>query len=184
MSDYLGGELQGNHRLDIPSKYQHYFKFCVVRNPYSRVVSHWYSGSQRGVATEKYRFEEVIGDTSFESYLEYLLNKESYSDRLNWPFEVRQVDYMINTYDKILSFERLDSEFRKLPFFKRKTQLLQINPTVTEWEKNPVVRDHWTSYITEASLKMINNYYAEDFDNFRYPMYKTVDELLQKELPR
>jgi hypothetical protein len=187
MQQYHNGRLEGNHRVDIPKEYEDYLSFCVVRNPYTRIVSHWYGGSQRDDKNnKKYRFKEVIGDTSFVSYLRYLVDKEQYSSRLKWPFEIRQVDYMGNDYDYILKFENLNQEMYRLPFFKEDHELGNRNTTREVRDNNPIARKKWYDYYTQEALELVNYYYQKDFEYLNtnvfgqneYPMFETLQELV------
>lgn len=189
MQNYHNGKLEGNHRMDIPEKYKDYFSFCVVRNPYSRIISHWFGGSQRGEESKRFRFQEVIGDLSFKSYLRYLINKEKYNDRLNWPFEIKQIDYMGNDYDRILEFEDLVNQFYTLPFVEKGHVLKHINSTQNISKANPLKkRNHWSEYYDQECFDMVNKYFKEDFEYLnnkvfkkeKYPVCKTIDELERK----
>lgn len=182
MEEYLNGHMYENHKTTVPREFRNYFTFCVVRNPYSRIVSHWYSGSQRGEHCKKYRFAEVLGkdSPSLDLYLDYLLNKESYEDRLRWPFEVRQVDYLHNRIDAMLRFETIEEDFASLPFVRQGTSLGFHNPTVSTWKSNPIPRYHWTVYMTDSVVEKINTYFAEDFSRLGYPMYRSAGELLEQ----
>lgn len=189
MEQYHEGRLEGNHTYGIPYKYENYFKFCVVRNPYSRIVSHWYGGSQRGEQSKRYKFKEVLGDIHFRTYLQYLVaDKTDYKKehRLIWPFEIKQIDYLlINNYNRILEFENLDGELRSLPFIKESDNIGFRNATIKEDDNNPISRKHWSEYIDGKNLKLINQYFQEDFEYInneiykeeKYPMYKTVKEM-------
>lgn len=191
LEQYHEGKLEGNHSYGIPYKYESYFKFCVIRNPYSRIVSHWYGGSQRGDQSKKYKFKEVLGDTNFKTYLEYLTTDKTYYKRqyrLNWPFEIKQIDYLLmNNYDRILEFEDLNNEIKSLPFVKKDDDIGFRNATTKVDDNNPIAaRKHWSEYIDEKNLKLINQYFKDDFEYInneiykreKYPMYKNTNEMI------
>lgn len=85
-------------------EYDEYFKFTIVRNPWSRVYS-WYRGVMRD--KERYRISDNI---SFKQYLNKYLNQPALRSQLYW-----LEDSMGNIpFDYICKFENLYEDFGKV----------------------------------------------------------------------
>lgn len=165
-----GAKMHKEHFPVIPNHLKDYYSFTIVRNPYERVVSMWWSTCKRDQQINKERkasagsnFTELAGSDKLVDLLKYMI-KDPYNGKGSELFS-KQSDYLRdNDFDKILMNETLTEEFSKLPFLDNKERLPRINTTTTTWGANTQPRNPDPfHYIDQECLELINEYYAEDF---------------------
>lgn len=156
-----------DHLKEVPKKYRNYFVFTVVRNPYSRTVSSWWSTCKRENDKRKYIQKYLKKENTFLNFCRHL---EQINREINYPHIHPQAEWLTrNQFDKIVRFENLELEWLVLPFNTNKVPLPHINPTTKVQigkfgPGNPVARDQFTSYLCDESVQIINDFYSEDFD--------------------
>jgi len=164
-----GFKIYKEHCEIVPEVYQDYKKFTIVRNPYDRFLSMWWSTcirpDDRGAAGAVKK--TVNGSKDLHDLLKYLCIKND-DDFGPGKLFTRQCDYLdCTSFDYILHTENLQEEFSTLPFLdkEKNNSLGNINSTRSKWKKNVEVRntDPW-EYIDQESLDMINEYYKQDFE--------------------
>lgn len=138
------------------------FKFCIVRNPYDRVVSAW-----------KYIYGENGGPT-FGDFCTLLMERGLYSTEWNWHQRVHiceQLPHILNSSDddQLVSglyvgrFENLEESVRTI---KEKLGL-QLDSNVPHI--NSQRREAYQEYYTSESMKVaIYTIYKRDIDYFGY----------------
>lgn len=149
MEDHLNAKkFKGSrtHTVKIPTRLKNHYAFTVVRNPFDRMVSYWWSTCMRPKGS---RME-------FEAFLQG--NRRSHQ----YPFVTN------NKLDKIIRYENLDEEFAAAPFYVEGTSLKHINTTVREWNGIPP-RPPTRELITPKIEKMIVEIFAKDFEVLGYP---------------
>lgn len=166
-----------------PSIFEDYFKFTIVRNPWSRLVSTYkYLGYQRKCSF-KYFLNEILESTLFSKKLHHVRP---------------QCDYIYNSDDKLLvdfvgRFESLDEDFiiisnsaglasNVLPHVNSSKHLespLDLRPASIARYLNynyrilikniPIYKDYRDYYDTE-SIKKVGLIYERDIDllNYKY----------------
>lgn len=128
-----------HHSTRIPIAYQHFETFVVVRNPYSRAVSHWAHDSRNG----------GIPSCEFPEYVQHhicgLLQQTA------WLKHVR--------VDRVLHFENLVDDLKRVRLITDTESIPQLNGS----EHGP-----WASYYTDELADLVRAYYAADFTEYGY----------------
>ena len=151
------------------------FKFCFVRNPYTRLLS----GFLDKVKRRWYRanFKDSLG-LSFDvdrdvTFLEFVREIEPMPARdmnKHWRVQTQQVLWDWVKYDRVSKFENFNEEFRLI--------LKKIYPQIAENKYNDIL-EYKINHATHANLKLEKFYtgeiqeiaqtiYADDFANFGY----------------
>lgn len=160
LDQHFKGEKRNRTHRRIPDEYKHYPSFCVVRNPYSRLVSWWWSICK--AEGDRYGHKKELADrgltTSFTDFLKLWATKNG----------IAQAPIVnLNQFDYILKLENITNDLNTLPFFASKVEFPQRN------KRN---HPHWTDIITAESGKFINDTYREDFELLGYEMLDFGDE--------
>jgi len=128
--------------LLVGENLRNYFSFCVVRNPWDRVVSAYLS-SERKDSFDSYCFKE--------------------SENI---FDIgKQVEWTTGKYppQEILRFENLTEDFKKMV---RNRGLVCVDPNIPH--KNKTNHDHYSKYYSRETRDLIYNIFKEDIDSFGY----------------
>lgn len=144
------------------SNLENYFKFSFVRNPWDKVVSHYFfikkSKKLRGY------------NKTFKEFVELLCKTDKY-DFTNYkyvPIKLNAVQkpWLINEkgdlcLDFIGKFENLQEDFN-LICDKIKIPRLKLP------HKNKSYHDHYTKYYTNYTKNLVRNHFAPDIELFGY----------------
>lgn len=176
-----------DHWHIVPDDMQDFYKFTIVRNPYDRFVSMWWSTTQRPPFNSAGgQFGELAGGNDMKTVLRWMIdlkkdNKITKENIFGHQLLLPQSAYLNETnFDTILSTETLDIDFStKLKFINPTETLDMINPTTVTTEANGPgrVQDPFYHIKDNETLDMINYYYAEDFDLL--PQYDKLDVISQ-----
>jgi hypothetical protein len=134
------------HNLNIPM-------FCVVRNPYTRIISQY-----------KYKNNK----TSIDGLNKYIksriraLKANKYIEDCHW---IPQYEYAKHC-DHVLAFENLESEFNSL------MNKYDIDIRLTKHSNKSKERNLNISDITPSNIKKINEIYDIDFNKLGYTKSK------------
>jgi hypothetical protein len=143
-----------------------YFKFAVVRNPWDIVVSNfhysrmkksfWHSDDE----TTKWSIHpdyNLASQIEFEQYVQLLVG-----GKLNHRFAaVPQSFWIDGDVDYLIRFENLNNDFSKV------CQQIGLEPAPLE-KINPSKHKHYSTYYTDESKKLIEEYYHQDIVRFNY----------------
>ena len=143
-----------NHPIAIPC-WDDYFKFSIVRHPYTRVLSEfWWVHRHKG---KKFEFTNV----GFNKHL------KKYYRALDKDHKISQYDYLYDGLDNLLvdyvgKFEELGSVFK---FLKNKFRLIPDNlPTIHKSRNNAKMLKN----LTQGQKNFIYKLYQKDFEKFNY----------------
>ncbi|EPS5757659.1 sulfotransferase family 2 domain-containing protein [Campylobacter coli] len=145
-------------------KFDSYFSFGFVRNPYDRVVSayHYLKNDSPDPCDIKWgrlhinnlTFEEFILSLQDEEFKEEILSKNHFSFQYKYLCD-KNMNILVNFIGK---FEKLDNDFKKiLNILRRKDSLVHINKS-----KHLNYRDYYNS----QTYKIIREIYRDDFEIF------------------
>jgi len=187
LQERFGGVRQkpGFHINRVPPKAKEYFRFTVVRNPFSRAVAIWWSTvknvKNRRVcraellaarARPKGMFGRVTGPVcrddvlaakgadDLESFLQWLIEgpAESAAKR---SLRENQTDWLrpAEPFQKILRLERLEEEVLALPFWK---------PAPLPHLNRSDGRPPWRTFITPEVRALVVAWAGPDFERYGY----------------
>lgn len=171
LKDNFGGRVISDHARKIPPAYNNYFSFCIVRNPYDRICSDYWSRCRRG--SDRYGILTKFKQQGLENTLESYLDVYPRESRSTWFAQHNFIEG--NNINKILHFEKLQEEFNELPFVKNNITLPLIN-TTSKKVFSPKTKDFltprptWQELVTPAAGKKINNIFKKDFELLDYEM--------------
>ena len=153
-SNFSGQRLNRSWRK-IPEEYKNYTSFCVVRNPYSRLVSWWWSICKAD--GDRYGHKKELQDRglslSLEDFLTLWREKKG-------AFQAPIVE-TVNRMDHVLKLENIEHDFNALPFVTKYIAIPKVNV------KNKI---HWTDLLTPKAIEMINAGWKRDFELLNYEM--------------
>lgn len=137
---------------------RNYFSFCIIRNPWDRVVSMYYF-------TKKYNIYQVYGyeqDMKFEEFCNNLLERKN--DDLFLPTH-KQVEWTKGIYPpkEILKFENLQNDFLKM---LQQYNIQHISPVIPH--HNSTKHKSYKEIYTPETKKIVTNIFEEDIDVFKY----------------
>ena len=131
-------------------------KFCVVRNPYDRVISHYF----HRIKTNRLRPEVDINEWIHDLYdcggkRIYKTGKDKmFKTQLFWLKNNNKINV-----DHVLKFENLDEDFKKF-----------CNKCNVKYKKLPHSNssNRFNVRLNKHSIDLINLTFHEDFQNFNY----------------
>ena len=149
-------DIYNNPRKYIRKKLSHYKKFCIVRNPYDRIIS-------------AYHF--LGSDLKFEDFIDWVYNElDKYYRYKVEPFVVilPQWEFVINEngingMDETLRFENLKKDFKS---FKKKYNI--HCPKLPHINQRKRVTTDIKSYFTKELEEKVYHMYRWDFKMFNY----------------
>ncbi|EDN69667.1 conserved hypothetical protein [Beggiatoa sp. PS] len=152
--------------------FRNYTKFCVVRNPFDRMVS-WYSifkyglGHDRVIMPSKTLWDEVMIEVNknANSFEEFIMLPRNHESGLFERFYTNQLDYISDNQsilvDRILRFENLTNDFAQ---FAHEIGFEGKLPCVN---KSKHKKDYRTYYTTKTK-EIVFQRFKPDFEYFGY----------------
>ena len=127
--------------------------FCVVRNPYDKIVSAY-----------KYKFRNGSSKEGLNKFIKEMLTDFSSNERWNGCHILPQHKYTHGNIkcDNILKFESLDSDFKKL------LSKYNINLNIELEKNNKSKANVSVNDLTQESKDLIYKVYKKDFELFNY----------------
>jgi hypothetical protein len=137
-----------------------YYKFTVVRNPFSRAVSSWWqiikNSKQQTNFKDRY-FDQY--DSTFQSFTSFLLELETFGQHPRM-FDSQHFWHNGITFDTILKLESIQKDYNCLPFVK--------GGVVTHNFSLSGERNEWRQYYTQQDYDNVMIAYKDDFDIFGF----------------
>lgn len=141
-------------------KWRRAFKFTFVRNPFSKVISHYHyriETNQTQMKSKKIDFKTWLKKTYGEEKDPfYYDNPKMFLPQCEW---LKNHNDLIDI-DFIGKFENLENDFREV---QSKLGLNKKLPAM-----NKTKRDHYKNYHDQETIEIINNWFFEDLERFDY----------------
>lgn len=167
----------GFHNNKIGLAYRKYFRWTIVRNPYSRAVSVWWSAC-RLAHKDQYKFRRRCG--SKDDFIKFItwLADQPFHQRQRDPLMLSQTEWL-NPIKPIhcIHTEGLEENLKQLPFWIDGIEIKKLNTTAEKInvqqleEKQKIVRPPWQEFYKDEKAKdAVLKYANSDFEQFGYPM--------------
>ncbi len=165
----VGHRKANDYMMFNKERFESYFSFGFVRNPYDRVVSayHYLRNGGGTLGDEKWAKENIYKYNSFKEFVLDLKNVEIQNKILNWIHFIPQYKFLCDNEKNILvnflgKFENLEEDFQKiLKILSRKDELVHIN------KSNHI---DYKNYYNGAMYKIVREIYRDDFEIFDYDL--------------
>lgn len=166
------------------------YRFSVVRNPFTRIFSAWWSKIVANEESQHYSIKDsAIWDnypanreeikSGFERFLLYLEEKENKAGNPHWESQYKLLLPNKIKYDNIYKLEKinkLENDLREsISFSKSYTPLSLKNKSDIKYN---------IEYLTNKSINIIQKIYEMDFNNFGYnktpPSGEKINTFIEK----
>ena len=155
-----------NKKMNMTSyKWDTYFKFCFVRNPYDKIVSAWNHVNRFDIPFKNFlNLDKTVND------VEYM--------HMFMPQYRSMINEKANTYiDYIGKFENLDEDLEII------LKKIGIQKILHDPNKKLNVRNHKKFneyYEDQETLDKVNMFLKEDFDNLDYERIENINDFQEK----
>ncbi|GAB5403854.1 MAG: hypothetical protein Aurels2KO_20850 [Aureliella sp.] len=155
------------YRLRDKRKFDEYFKFSFVRNPWSRLVSAFFFLKQFSEpSNHKQFFEKSVGvNTSFEEFVDQLAESTFRKKITKWEHFTLQADYLLDKgkvgVDFLGRFESLDDDYAQLSE-KLNFEVQPLKPF------NSSIHDDFRQYYDSRRRDIVGDVYRKDIELFGY----------------
>ena len=176
---YSDGLLEaGFHNNRIVDGYQEYFRWTVVRNPFSRAISIWWSAC-RLAHLDQYKFRaRSDAQYDFPKFVKWMANV-SQNERDKEPLLRNQSDWLEPVQPiNFVHMEMLEQELEHLPFWKKGIEINCLNTTdekiTTQSELEGINIDRpslMEFYKDQETIDSIVKWAQPDFEQFGYDQW-------------
>ncbi len=149
-----------------PEKWDSYYKFCFIRNPYDKIISGWNYVN--------------VHNIPFQNYIEKPLKRNSWD---YWHVFMPQTRHILNEKAKITDmnfigkYENLEDDFLKV------LNHLGIQRKHPFYSKNSKKHESFYKYYNQYSLSKVNELLKEDFVHLSYPIYTNLTDFFNNFVP-
>ena len=154
-----GKRFAGMHHRRVPRGATGFCKFGIVRNPYSRAVSAWWSNVQRPLRSGAVPRQRGLHGHDLIHFAEYLLTQSEHPGKPQL-FGNQSRWYHGTPLDVMLRTETLEQDFNRLPFVGEHVTLPMINASEG--------CGPWRDYMTPAIVELLDEWAEPDFAKYGY----------------
>lgn len=166
--NYGGGHktVRAYKRIFGPMRYNRYFTFTFVRNPYSRLLSAYRFLINGGFKDEEGRWAEqnISGYDHFDEFVKKWVNEETI-----WTYNHFKPQFsfvcdigMQPEVDFVGKVETIDDDFDKV------CKILKVQNNLSVHNRSKADNSDWKQYYTPYTLQKVADIYHHDFDIFNY----------------
>ena len=135
------------------------FKFTFVRNPWDRLLSHYYFALRKG------RIIDLDHQYSFKKWAISIFNSDDLTSKIRFNNQP-QVDWLkydgeVQDFNFIGRYENLEDDYKKL------VEMLSTNAILECRNINPL-RLNYKEHFDSELKKLVSVFYEEDIDTFKY----------------
>lgn len=145
-----------------PQKWDNYYKFCFIRNPYDKIVSAWYHVNRFNIPFPNFlNLKDVCNDVEYmHMFMPQVRNIINEKGQININF--------------IGHFENLEHDFQLV------LKNIGVKNIIHESEKKMNKRNHshYSEYYDQETLDKVNILLKEDFDNLDYIKIDDIKDFL------
>jgi hypothetical protein len=149
-----------------PQKWDSYYKFCFIRNPYDKIVSAWYHVNRYNIPFSNFlNLKDVCNDVEYmHTFMPQVRNIINDQGRISINF--------------IGHFENLEDDFQSV------LKNIGVKNISHEVEKKMNKRDHkpFYEYYDQETLDKVNILLKEDFEKLDYEIISDVNDFCKLEI--
>ena len=134
------------YKFDYPQKFESYFTFAFVRNPWDRFVSNW----------NWFEYLNMHKDETFESWLTKAVGAEVYS------YEHMLKEHGETIVDFVGKFENLQSDFNHI------CKTLGVSPITLPHKNNLSKRPHYSRYYSKTTKRLVAEHFSWAIEEYGY----------------
>lgn len=148
------------HSNIIPKEYLNYYKFTVVRNPYSRAISAW--NVCVNVDPYKVNYSGILKNKTFLEFAKWLT---VFINPGRAGYVVQPIYKWLEAsceFDKILHLENINEEIKNLPFVNL-TLEIKVPNLLDRTDK-----ENWKQHYTQEIADLVYEWAKKDFELYGY----------------
>lgn len=167
---YMGGHDSATEiKNKVPMKWDEYFKFAVVRNPWDRVVSnyeyarmeksYWHQASETNPGATHFDYH-ILKDKTFEECVNMLYEDRSSLGHQGWRPQYVWISNSENNLlvDKVFYHENLDTD----------EEFNQLIPDLEKVNLSSRKSENYKDYYTEDLIRKVSEIYEYDINLFKF----------------
>ena len=140
----------------IKEEHKGYTSFCVVRNPYSRMVSWWWSICK--VGGDRYGHKRELANAGLTESLEDFITL--WSTKPEAATSQSLIIETVSRFDHVIHLEKIKDELYELPFMPFGVEIPKFNAKSD--------KPHWKELLTPKAIELINTHWEDDFKLLGY----------------